>query len=199
MLNNLENKIKNAINESIDVKKSLLETCSRQIEQIGIKLSEIIKNGGKIMFCGNGGSAADSQHLAAELVIRLRSKYNRASIAGLALTVDSSILTACGNDYGFDDIFSRQVEGMGRNGDALIGITTSGKSENIFRAINQAKKQNIYTIGLLGCDGGKIKEICDNSVIVPSQVTARIQESHILIGHIWCEMIEEAMFPELFI
>jgi D-sedoheptulose 7-phosphate isomerase len=161
-------------------------------------LSKSLKQGNKVLFCGNGGSAADSQHLAAELVVRLRSHINRPALPAIALTVDSSIMTAGGNDIGFDNVFARGVEAYGRQGDVLVGISTSGNSENVLRAINQAKSQGVTTIGLLGAGGGKIASACDYSVIVPDDVTARIQESHILIGHIWCEMIEEYMFPELF-
>jgi len=190
--------VSRAINDSIDVKKNLL-LCKEQIFNSGIKLAEISKAGGKILFCGNGGSAADSQHLAAELVIRLRGHINRPALPAIALTVDPSIMTAGGNDIGFENIFARTVEAYGRTGDALVGISTSGNSENVLRAIHRAKKQGLFTFGLLGCSGGKILPECDFSVVVPSNVTARIQESHILIGHIWCEMIEEYCFPEYFV
>ncbi len=195
---NFQNKIKSTIEESIATKTQLLLDCSNEIEAIGKQLAEVIKSGGKILFCGNGGSAADSQHLAAELVVRLRSHINRPAIAGLALTVDTSIITAGGNDIGYDNVFARGVEAYGRKGDALIGITTSGKSENIIRAVAKANELEMLTIGLLGGTGGRLKDLCSNFVIVPSNVTARIQESHIMIGHIWCEMIEEINFPELF-
>lgn len=186
------------INESIATKNELLSNCSNDIFRTGKLLAEASKKGGKIMFCGNGGSAADSQHLAAELIIRFRGNVNRASIPAMALTVDPSIMTAGGNDIGFENVFAREVEGYGREGDVLVGISTSGNSENVLRAFYQAKKQGITTIGLLGCGGGKIKELCDDFVDVPSKVTARIQECHILIGHIWCEIMEEYLFPELF-
>ncbi len=198
MKNEFNFDVKQVIQSSIDTKTELLAKCSEEIFQTGKMLAQISKSGGKILFCGNGGSAADSQHLAAELIIRFRGNVNRASIPALALTVDPSIMTAGGNDIGFDNIFAREVEGYGRKGDALVGISTSGNSENILRAFEQAKKQDILTIGLLGCGGGKILPHCDASVVVPSNVTARIQESHILIGHIWCEIIEEYLFPELF-
>lgn len=190
--------VSQTISDSIATKQELLDKCSQQIYNCGLELAKISKNGGKILFCGNGGSAADSQHLAAELVIRLRSHINRPSLPAIALTVDPSIMTAGGNDIGFDNIFARTVEAYGRAGDALVGITTSGNSENVLRAIHQSKKQGLTTFGLLGGTGGRTKDECDFSVIVPSTVTARIQESHILIGHIWCEMIEEYCFPELF-
>jgi len=161
-------------------------------------LADTLRNGGKILICGNGGSAADSQHIAAELVVRLRSHINRPALAAIALTVDSSILTAGGNDIGFDNIFARQVEALARPGDILIAISTSGNSENVLRAAQIARKMGVRTIGLLGKDGGKIKNECDLSVIVPSANTARIQETHIFIAHLWCEAIEELLFPEFF-
>lgn len=194
-----QNKISSIIRESIATKEQLISDCLPEIEHCGNLLAEVCKNGGKMLFCGNGGSAADSQHLAAEMVVRLRGNINRAAIPAIALTVDPSIMTAGGNDIGFDNVFARCVEAYGRSGDVLIGISTSGNSENVLRAIHQAKKQGVLTIGLLGAGGGKILSECDASVVVPSKVTARVQESHILIGHIWCEMIEENLFPELFV
>ncbi len=188
---NFKNKIEDSIIGSINTKKALLETLSSEIESLGIILGEAVKNGNKILFCGNGGSAADAQHLAAELVVRLRPDFNRRALPGLALTVDSSVLTAGGNDYGFDTIFARSVEAFGKKGDVLIGISTSGNSKNIKLAVNKANELGVTTIGLLGKDGGFIKEECTHSLIIPSDNTARIQESHILVGHIWCEMIEE--------
>ncbi len=187
-------KIKSSIEDSIKTKEILLKESSEKIEEIGLDLANIIKNCGKILICGNGGSAADSQHIAAELVIRYRSSFSRPAIPAIALTVDPSIITAGGNDIGFENVFAREVEALGRKGDALLGISTSGNSENVLRAIEQAKKQEIYTIGLLGCGGGRIAAMCDNYINVPSSVTARIQESHILIAHLWCEIIEETLF-----
>lgn len=193
-----QNKINESISGSIETKKRLLEQCSEDIERIGKVLGEAVKNGNKVMFCGNGGSAADAQHLAAELVVRLRPNVNRKALPGLALTVDPSIITAGGNDYGFDSIFERGVEAYGKEGDVLVGISTSGGSQNVYQALQKAKELGVKSIGLLGKSGGKIKDVCDDCLIVPSDVTARIQESHILIGHIWCEMIEEIVLPEMF-
>ena len=198
MIQNPIDYISQAVRESIATKEELLKQCLPDIAATAKALSNVCDKGSKILFCGNGGSAADSQHLAAELVIRLRGHINRAAIPAIALTVDPSITTAGGNDIGYENVFARCVEAYGRTGDALIGISTSGNSENVRRAIRQAKTQGVITIGLLGCGGGKIQSECDLSVVVPSQVTARIQECHIMIGHIWCEMIEEALFPELF-
>jgi D-sedoheptulose 7-phosphate isomerase len=195
---NFKTHIENAVADSIGTKQRLQDLESENILKCGMILAEAIKNGNKLLFCGNGGSAADSQHLAAELVVRLRSHINRPALAAIALTVDTSILTAGGNDIGFDNIFARGVEAYGQAGDVLIGISTSGNSENVIRAIEQAKSRNLKVVALLGGSGGKMDSIVDNKVVVPSNVTARIQESHILIGHIWCEMIEEFCFPELF-
>ncbi|MCS7170641.1 MAG: SIS domain-containing protein [Candidatus Kapabacteria bacterium] len=193
-----QNRIAEAIAESIAVKRRLLEECSQDVQRCGELLIEVYRRGGKALLCGNGGSAADSQHLAAELVVRLRGYVNRAAIPAIALTVDSSILTAGGNDLGFENVFARQVEAYGRPGDGLIAISTSGNSENVLRAVQQAQRQQMSVIGLLGAGGGRILPYCTAAVVVPSHVTARIQEAHILVGHIWCEMLEEALFPELF-
>lgn len=190
--------IADTIKESIEVKNIVLEHCIDDIENTGRLLIEAIINGGKIMFCGNGGSAADAQHLAAELVIRYRGSVNRKAIPSIALTVDPSIMTAGGNDIGYDNIFAREVEAYGKDNDILVGITTSGNSPNVLKAVLQAKSMGIKTIGLLGGSGGTIINECDASVLIPSKVTARIQESHIMTGHIWCDMIERALFPEMF-
>lgn len=187
---------KEIIAESIKVKEELMNACIPDIEKCAQVLASAIKNGNKILFCGNGGSAADSQHIAAELVIRFRGSVNRPAIPALALTVDPSIMTAGGNDIGYENVFAREVEAYGREGDALVGISTSGNSGNVLKAMEQAKSMNMTNIGLLGCGGGKIAPLCDNSVIVPSGITARIQESHILVGHIWCQLMEEILFPE---
>ena len=154
----------------------------------GRRLAALLAGGGKLMFCGNGGSAADSQHLASELTGRFIN--DRRPLAGLALSTDSSALTCIGNDYSFDEVFARQVAGLGRAGDGLIAISTSGNSRNVLRAVAVARDAGIWTLGLLGRDGGKLREACDAAIIVPSQVTARIQEAHILIGHTLCGVIE---------
>ena len=161
------------------------------IESIAFLLGQTLISGGTIFWCGNGGSAADSQHMAAELVGRF--KKNRRALRSLALTTDTSILTCVANDYDYESIFSRQVEAMGRQGDVLIGISTSGNSVNVIRAFEVAKSAGIKTVALLGKDGGKCKVIADNALIIPSQNTARIQEAHILIGHVLCELIEKEM------
>ena len=154
-------------------------------------VEEIIKtfqNGGKIMCMGNGGSAADSQHIAAEFIGRFQKE--RRSLAAIALTTDSSILTSLGNDYSFDVIFSRQIEGLGRRGDIVVAISTSGNSQDVIEGVKKAKSMEIKTISLTGCGGGKLAGICDINLIVPSNKTARIQESHICLYHSICELVE---------
>ncbi len=148
-----------------------------------------LRAGGRIFFFGNGGSAADAQHLAAELVVRY--KVNRPALAGIALTTDSSILTACSNDFSYDDVFSRQIEALLRAGDVAIGISTSGNSPNVIKALEAAKKLGGVAAGFTGRDGGKMRGLADPVIIVPSPITARIQEMHILIGHTLCEAIEK--------
>lgn len=155
-------------------------------------LSESLKKGNKILWCGNGGSAADAQHLSTELVARLNT--TRPGLASLALTTDTSLLTAWSNDVGFNSVFSRQVETLGKAGDVLIGISTSGKSINVLEAVKMAHKKQIKTIALLGCDGGTIHREADLSLIVPSENTQLIQEIHITIGHLLCELVENKLF-----
>lgn len=161
------------------------------VEALAKILAQSLREGGKVMFCGNGGSAADSQHLAAELTGRFIK--DRPPLAGLALSTDSSALTCIGNDYAFDAVFERQVRGLGRAGDCLVGISTSGNSGNVLAAVRAAKAMGITTVGLLGRDGGKLVHECDHAVVVPSQTTARIQEAHIFIGHLWCGLIEKEL------
>jgi D-sedoheptulose 7-phosphate isomerase len=158
------------------------------IRQVAQTLIECITSGHTIYWCGNGGSAADAQHIAAELVGRF--ERDRKAIASVALTTDTSILTSVGNDYGFDSIFQRQVEALVRPGDVLVGLSTSGNSPNVLRAIEQANAQGAVAIGLLGRDGGRLKNLCRLSIVVPAENTARIQEMHALIGHILCDLVE---------
>ncbi len=153
---------------------------------------ESLNSGGKIIFCGNGGSAADSQHLAAELVSRFN--FDRPALAAIALTTDTSALTAIGNDYGYERVFSRQLEAIGRQGDILFGFSTSGRSKNILLAFEQAKKMKIITVGMLGIDGRDIGKIADQQINIPSSYTPKIQEGHICVGHIICGVIEDLMF-----
>jgi len=168
-----------------------LADCSGAIEAAGELLIETLKQGGKILLCGNGGSAADCQHIAAELVVRY--EKNRNALAAIALTTDSSILTAHSNDFGFDTVYSRQIEAIANEKDCLIAISTSGASENILNAAKAARLKGMAVIGLTGRDGGELSGQVTHPVIVPSDVTARIQEAHILIGHWWCGAIDDCM------
>jgi D-sedoheptulose 7-phosphate isomerase len=152
-----------------------------------------LRGGGKLMFCGNGGSAADSQHLATELLIRLRGSVERASWPALALTLDPAMLTAGGNDYGYDRVFERPLRGLGRSGDVLFGITTSGRSANVVRALQGAREMGIVTVGLLGGAGEPARDWCDHVLLVPDQETARIQECHIALGHAVLELLEDRL------
>jgi phosphoheptose isomerase len=158
------------------------------------RLAQIVSGGGKIMLCGNGGSAADSQHIAAEFTCRLRASMQRPGIPAIALTTDTSFLTACANDFGFDAVFERLVEALGRPGDALIAISTSGSSQNVIRAVALAKSKGIFTLGLLGASGGALAALVDRAIVVPSHSTQHIQESHTAIGHLLCELIEEELY-----
>ena len=166
------------------------------MEQLAVKCTEALERGSKILLAGNGGSAADSQHLSAELVGRLR--YHRPGLAAIALTTDTSALTAIGNDYGFDHIFSRQVEAVGMPGDVLIGISTSGKSSNIIQAFVAARHKGITTVGLTGENSPLLLAHCDYVINVPSRETSKIQECHILLGHILCTLIENILFGETY-
>ena len=186
--------IESEIKDSIDVKGQVLKYCLPDINQAIQQLLTTIQNGGKILLCGNGGSAADAQHIAAELVIRLKSSNDRPAIAALALTTDTSILTAGANDYGFDYVFSRQIEALGKREDTLIILSTSGNSANVIEAVNMAHEKGLYTIGLLGGEGGKLKKLVDLAILVPSANTARIQETHTLIAHIICDLLEKELF-----
>lgn len=161
------------------------------VQQAAHAVAATLRLGGKLMLCGNGGSAADSQHLAAEFTGRF--VKDRSPLAAVALSTDTSALTCIANDYSFDDVFSRQVMGLGRKGDCLIAISTSGNSRNVLRAAEAARAAGICVIGLLGRDGGALRALCDIPVVVPSATTARIQEAHIFIGHTLCALVEEAL------
>ncbi len=190
--------IKSQLNESILTKQKMLEHCLNEIEKSGQILVDALTSNHKILLCGNGGSAADAQHIAAELIIRYKSSNERRALPAISLATDTSVLTACGNDYGFDYIFSRQIEGLGNEGDVLIAISTSGNSPNIINAIRTAYEKKLKIIVLTGGNGGKIQKemsnLVDVIVKVPSNITARIQECHILVGHIFCEYIEKYLF-----
>ena len=182
------------IKKSISVKEMMLND-GRLIELINEVVALIVRgyqHGNKVMLAGNGGSAADAQHLAGELVSRFY--FDRPGLAAMALTTDTSILTAIGNDYGFGKIFSRQVQANGKKGDVFIGISTSGKSENIIAALEESRTMGIYTVGLTGASGGTMADYCDICIKVPSDETPRIQEAHILIGHVICAGVEALLF-----
>ena len=183
--------VKVNFDEHISVAIKTQKELTEKIYEIGIELSNSLIAGGTIFWCGNGGSAGDSQHIAAELVGRF--KGNRKPLRSIALTTDTSVISCIANDYSYDEVFSRQIEGLAREGDILVVISTSGNSKNILHAVQQAKKQGIKTIGLFGCDGGDGLRQVDLSIIIPSYSTARIQEMHILIGHIFCEIIESEL------
>lgn len=188
--------IKNAIIESIETKQQLLndENTIEIISRVANECINTFKNDGKVLLCGNGGSASDAQHIAAELSGRFN--YDRDPLYAEALHVNSSYITAVANDYSYDVVYSRMVKAAGRKGDILIGISTSGNSSNVVNAIIEGKKQGMITVALTGSKTGKVDEIADYCIKVPSINTARIQESHILIGHIICEEIENTLFPK---
>ena len=168
-----------------------LATLTPVIEQAGGLIAATLSQGGKLLLCGNGGSASDSQHIAAELTGRFLK--DRRPLAAVALTTDTSALTSIANDYSFDEVFSRQVLGLGRKGDCLLAISTSGNSRNVLRAVEAARAVGISVIGLLGRDGGALRALCDVALVVPSTTTARIQEAHIFIGHTLCALVEQAL------
>lgn len=168
-----------------------LSSLTPEVNDAGRRIASALAQGGKLLLCGNGGSAADAQHIASELTGRFIQE--RRPLAGIALTTDSSALTCIGNDYAFDEVFARQLRALGRAGDVLIGISTSGNSANVVKAVQAAREMNITVISLLGRDGGALKPLSDVAIVVPSKVTARIQEAHILIGHTLCGLIEHEL------
>jgi len=172
-----------------EVIEKTIDSILPDVEKASVMAIQTLKNGNKILFCGNGGSAADAQHIAAELSGRY--KKERKGLAGIAITTDTSVLTAVGNDYGYDRVFDRQVEALANKGDLLMGISTNGNSQNVINAFKVAKAMGCSTIGLSGRDGGKFNDVCDLNVIVPSDNTPRIQEMHILIGHTVCQLIDK--------
>ncbi|MFZ1082344.1 MAG: D-sedoheptulose 7-phosphate isomerase [Candidatus Kryptoniota bacterium] len=186
--------IRESLEESAATKKAILNSCFEEISRGVTIIRDALKSGGKILLCGNGGSAADCQHLATEFTIRLNHDIKRKGLPAIALTTDTSALTAGGNDIGFENTFARLVEALGRKGDVLVGISTSGNSENIIRAVDKAHENGMHIIGFLGKDGGKLKSRCDLPIIVPSDSTQRIQEGHITIGHIIAELVELELF-----
>ena len=186
----------NEFQASVAVKQRILEDAGflQQITDMGHLLIDRYEAGNKLLVAGNGGSAADAQHIAAEFVSRFN--YDRPGLPALALTTDTSILTAIGNDYGYDQLFRRQIEANGQTGDVFLGISTSGNSPNILMALEAARLKGITTIGLTGASGGKMRDLCDHCLCVPSDDTPRIQEAHIVIGHTLCAMVELALFED---
>jgi D-sedoheptulose 7-phosphate isomerase len=170
------------------------EKISDTLVTIAELTASAMKSGHKLLVAGNGGSAADAQHLVAEFVVRLTD--TRPALRAIALTTDSSILTACGNDFGFDQIFARQIEALGQPGDLFLGISTSGNSPNILQALEQAKKSGVHTIGFTGAGGGKMSDLCDHLIAIPSTVTMNIQESHLALEHIFCMLVECVYFEK---
>ncbi|HEG1598033.1 TPA: D-sedoheptulose 7-phosphate isomerase [Campylobacter jejuni] len=197
-MENLNSYIKGHFADSILVKEQILkdENLITLIKNASLEVIKAYKNGNKTLLAGNGGSAADAQHIAGEFVSRFY--FDRPGIASIVLTTDTSILTAIGNDYGYENLFARQVQAQGVKGDVFIGISTSGNSKNILKALEFCKQKEIISIGLSGASGGAMNELCDYCIKVPSTCTPRIQEAHILIGHIICAIVEEELFGKGF-
>lgn len=186
--------IQDSLKASSEIKQKIAEQCIGDISKAIDFIIRAFNNKKKVMLCGNGGSAADAQHLATEFVIRLNPKIKRPGLPAIALTTDSSTLTAGANDIGYENVFARSVVALGQEGDILIGISTSGNSPSVNNAFIKAREMKINTIGFLGKDGGKAKELCDIAIVVPSDDTQRIQEGHITIGHIIFQEVEQEMF-----
>jgi len=183
-----------SLEESASTKIKIKEQCFDSILEAVNLLISVFRSGNKLLLCGNGGSAADCQHLATEFMVRLNHDINRPALPAIALTTDSSNLTAGGNDIGFDNIFARNIEGLGSRGDVLLAISTSGNSPNVLRAVEMAKKKEMKVIALLGGSGGKMKDVVDISILIPSYNVQRIQEGHITVGHILCELTEQELY-----
>jgi D-sedoheptulose 7-phosphate isomerase len=188
----LKDIIKEALEESLQVKENFIRSHAEPLIDIAEKIAAAFVNDRKLLICGNGGSAADAQHIASEFVNRYL--LERPALPALALTTDTSTITSIANDYTFDDVFSKQVQALGLEGDVLLAISTSGESENVLRAVRHAHAQGLYTVGLTGKDGGKLVSLADISLVVRSDVTARIQEAHILAGHILCRLVDHILF-----
>jgi D-sedoheptulose 7-phosphate isomerase len=186
--------IADSLNESSETKLKMLKECSQDILSAVKVISDAYRNGKKVLLCGNGGSAADCQHIATELMIRLSHHINRPALPAIALTTDTSNLTAGGNDIGFENIFARNIEGLGNDGDVLIAISTSGNSLNIIKAVEKAGQKGMRVIGFLGGNGGKLKSSVHLPIIIPSTNTQRIQEGHITTAHIICELVEDELY-----
>ncbi len=194
---NKEKFITESLKDSSETKLKIEQKCKDDILKAVNTLSEAFRNGNKLLLCGNGGSAADCQHIATELMIRLSHNIQRPALPAIALTTDTSNLTAGGNDIGFENIFARNVEGLGNKGDALIVISTSGNSGNVIKAAETARSKGMKVIGFLGGDGGKLKSLVDLPIIIPSSNVQRIQEGHITVAHIICELVEDELYGSI--
>jgi D-sedoheptulose 7-phosphate isomerase len=183
--------LQRSLQEHLAAIQGLLSSKLAEIEQAGVLICETLAAGNKVLLCGNGGSAADAQHIAAELVGRY--EQERRAFPAISLTTDTSALTALSNDYGYEEVFARQVLGLASAGDLLIAISTSGKSRNIIKAVEQARTLHCKTIGLTGCSGEPLASSCDLAIVVPADRTSRVQEAHITVGHLWCEMVDRAL------
>ena len=197
MSEGINNKVVQTFEDSISVKQQIIDNGSYEVlMEAGDIITQSISSGGKLLLCGNGGSAADAQHLAAEFLVRLTSDVNRQSIPALALAQDTSTLTACINDYGPDDIFKRVFSSLSSTGDTLLAITTSGNSKNIIETLKLARERGIFSLGFLGNGGGEALSYCDLAFVVPSKITGRIQESHITAGHALLQYIEDSLLEK---
>ncbi|MBM3245465.1 MAG: D-sedoheptulose 7-phosphate isomerase [Candidatus Omnitrophica bacterium] len=190
----MRDRIQEILLESIQVKEEILRSGVGSIKAIADMIIESLKKGGKVILFGNGGSAADAQHIAAEFIGRF--KRDRTALAAVSLTVNTSVMTSLANDYGYEVVFAKQIEALGQKNDIAVGISTSGKAKNVALGIKQAKKNGLKTIALTGGDGGELSKLADFSYIVPSNITARVQEAHITIGHIICELVEQMLCQE---
>jgi D-sedoheptulose 7-phosphate isomerase len=189
----LHDRMMSLLKKSAEVQLRAAESCGREILEAAMVLSDCFREGGKLLLCGNGGSAADCQHMAAELVSRLSADFERPGMPAIALTTDSSFMTAYANDYGYEGVFERQVQVLGKPGDVLIAISTSGSSENVIRAVLQAREIGLKTIGLIG-QGGRLASLCDVAIAVPDTSTQHVQETHLAIEHVLCELVEIQLF-----
>ncbi|HEU4593826.1 MAG TPA: D-sedoheptulose 7-phosphate isomerase [Pyrinomonadaceae bacterium] len=186
--------IASIVADSLEVKRRYFAEHAGEVERAARLIAEAFSAGGKLLICGNGGSAADAQHIAGEFVNQFLCKDRRA-LPALALSTDGGVLTCIANDTGFEQVFARQVEAFGARGDVLLAITTSGNSPNVLAAVERAREQGLKVVGLLGRDGGRVRSLCDLALVVESGDTQRIQETHNLIGHILCDLVEQALFP----
>lgn len=194
MKNTIIDELHSQIQENIDTSKGIIENSLEVILQVGQRIVSAVKKGNKILLCGNGGSAADSQHIAAEFINRFRKE--RIPLPAIALTTDTSVLTCISNDYDYIFTFSKQVEALGKKGDVLIAISTSGNAKNVLEAVKSAGEKGVFTIGLTGNGGGKLKDAVDICIRIPSHDTPRIQEAHILVGHLLCDIVEKVLFTK---